>query len=190
LTTLEASGWPTGVVFGRDSMLYRRGLLANWVNPEDKGPLRIVPEELITSKKDLQSGAESVILEVGGASVFEQIAGEHSVQQDLTATNPNFGTGDPAYTHNCGNCTAALEMRRRGFDVEAMPRILMPVDEWAKLFDGFQQRAPESRIESEVVAELEQNIMQWGEGYSLWHVERKRGPLLFSGGKRWESYVC
>lgn len=40
--------------------------------------------------------------------------------------NPHFMESlrnhDPAYTHNCQRCIWAVELQRRGYDVEAMPR--------------------------------------------------------------------
>ncbi len=50
------------------------------------------------------------------------IKGEHTAEQDLAATNPNYSTGKREYTHNCQRCVTAYEARRRGIDVEAMPR--------------------------------------------------------------------
>jgi len=96
--------------------------------------------------------------------VFKRIDGEHSVQKDLSDTNPNFETGLEGYTLNCANCTAAYEMRRRGFDVEALPRMLTPIEEWANLFEGFRQQTPTSVTKVAVAEELEQKILQWGEG--------------------------
>jgi len=96
--------------------------------------------------------------------VFKRIEGKHSVQQDLAAVNPNFKTDIEEYAFNCGNCTAAYEMRRRGFDVEAMPRKFMIVEEWMDLFDGFMPEMPLSGTNAEAVAEIEQKILLWGEG--------------------------
>jgi hypothetical protein len=96
--------------------------------------------------------------------VFERIEGEHSVQQDLVATNPNFVTGKPEYTLNCGDCVVAYEMRRRGFDVEALPRKWMHVNEWKELFDSFTPKALLSVTNTEALAEIEQIMLQWGEG--------------------------
>jgi len=95
---------------------------------------------------------------------FKQIAGEHTIQQDLAAVNLKYGTGAREYTLNCGNCTAAYELRRRGIDVEALPRKWMQQDEWANLFEGFSRQKPASRTKSKVVEELEQEILSWGEG--------------------------
>jgi hypothetical protein len=88
-------------------------------------------------RKNLHCGAGRGILDRGDDSVFERIEGEHSLQQDLAAVNPNLGTGKPEYALNCGDCIVAYEMRRRGFDVEAMPRKWMHINEWKGLFEGF-----------------------------------------------------
>jgi len=99
--------------------------------------------------------------------VFQQIAGEHSVQQDLADTNPNFETGLDGYTLNCANCTVAYEMRRRGFDVEARPQNLMTVGELADLFEGFQLQSPMSKAWMDAVEEIELEILLWGEGANI-----------------------
>ena len=54
------------------------------------------------------------------------IHGPHSAEKDAELTNPNF---DPLwrtkdYNCNCQRCVATYEARRRGYDVEALPRIL------------------------------------------------------------------
>jgi len=98
---------------------------------------------------------------------FKRIAGEHSIQEDLAAVNPKYGTGD-VYEHNCGNCVAAYELRRRGLDVEARRRMPMPVDEWADLFEGFQQQRLTSLTIADdiqdVVQSIKLDILSWGDG--------------------------
>jgi hypothetical protein len=95
---------------------------------------------------------------------FKQIEGEHSIRQDLAAVNPNYETGAREYTLNCGNCTVAYELRRRGLDVEALPRKLMLPDEWAGMFEGFSRQTLASRTNSGAAAEIERKVLSWGEG--------------------------
>jgi len=92
------------------------------------------------------------------------IEGEHTIPQDLAAVNPKYGTGAREYRYNCGNCIAAYELRRRGIDVEAQPRVMMEQPEWAGLFEGFLQQTPTSRTKAKVAEELERKILSWGEG--------------------------
>lgn len=42
--------------------------------------------------------------------------------QDMALINPKYDPNSYAYNNNCSYCTAAYEMRKRGFDVEASPR--------------------------------------------------------------------
>jgi len=44
-------------------------------------------------------------------------------QEACNGANPLFGQG-PEYRNNCQRCVHAYELRRRGYDVEAMPRTL------------------------------------------------------------------
>lgn len=43
-----------------------------------------------------------------------------SIEADLKAVNPHYNAFDPNYSRNCGNCSFAFEMRRRGYDVTAL----------------------------------------------------------------------
>lgn len=53
-----------------------------------------------------------------------RIKGEHTREQDLKAVNPNFVPGrNGEWENNCQRCVYAYEARRRGIDVEALPRI-------------------------------------------------------------------
>lgn len=43
----------------------------------------------------------------------------HSDVKDQKAVNPYYYTGEYEYTNNCAYCTAAYDLRQRGYDVEA-----------------------------------------------------------------------
>lgn len=62
-----------------------------------------------------------------------KIIGKHSADEDIKATNPNYGMskdrGDKLYTHNCQRCVSAYEARRRGYDVTALPYIKNRADD-------------------------------------------------------------
>ena len=54
--------------------------------------------------------------------------------------NPNFtlpDAKDKGYMHNCQTCTMSYELRRRGFDIEAMPNPVMQGYKKRRDFDGF-----------------------------------------------------
>lgn len=46
-----------------------------------------------------------------------------NIPHALERTNPNFNTGAWKWTNNCQRCVIAYEMRRRGYDVEALPAL-------------------------------------------------------------------
>ena len=50
------------------------------------------------------------------------ITTEHSIEEDLKNTNPNYTPNSYEFSRNCQRCITAYEARRRGLDVEAMPR--------------------------------------------------------------------
>ena len=45
-----------------------------------------------------------------------------TLAETLTLANPNFSTGLNEWTRNCQRCIWAVELLRRGYDVEAMPK--------------------------------------------------------------------
>lgn len=52
------------------------------------------------------------------------IVGEHSIDEDMRAVNPNYrGTVVPGTTQNCTLCSYTYDMRRRGYDVTAKPSV-------------------------------------------------------------------
>jgi hypothetical protein len=103
------------------------------------------------------------------------IEGEHSIESDLAAVNPGYGPDAPRSRRlNCGNCIVAYELRRQGFDVEASPRIGMPIDEWNGLFEEFERHTLTSGDSVGAVNEITQEILKWGDGargtvYGAWN---------------------
>ena len=52
---------------------------------------------------------------------FEDLPRKYSSRdEDMAAVNPNYNPYDYDYSYNCQRCTFAYEMRRRGYDVEAV----------------------------------------------------------------------
>ena len=100
---------------------------------------------------------------------LRRIEGAWSNKEHLEAINPDFWTGDVMYTHNCGNCTVANELRHQGYDVEARPGLGMTVNELVDMFDGAKvQHAARISTTTEDAHEMkqkvEQDILTWGEG--------------------------
>lgn len=117
-----------------------------------------------------------------GRRQFLKIAGEHDREADLAAVNPGFTSRDPKWTLNCQRCVPSYEMRRRGFDVVAKPRIVdengMPKDtdpmnaQWSKVFDGQEWKRCGGK------SGCDRLLKSWGDGaraevYVIW--PKKRG---------------
>lgn len=81
--------------------------------------IRDLKRKLEDAKEDLT--AQKNIEKYGNPYGFNKIEGRHTRRQDLKATNPNFTKGGE-YHLNCQRCVAAYDARRKGFDIEALPR--------------------------------------------------------------------
>ena len=53
---------------------------------------------------------------------FKKIVGEHTIEDDVKKTNPNYDRSKPQWYKNCQRCVPTYEMRRRGYDVESKPK--------------------------------------------------------------------
>jgi len=100
---------------------------------------------------------------------LKRIEGAWSNQENLEAINPDIWMATEGVTKNCGNCVAAYELRRQGYDVEArLDSSGMSINELADMFDGakVQSAAQISTTDepSEMRQKIERNILAWGEG--------------------------
>lgn len=91
------------------------------------------------------------------------ITGTHSIDDDVTSVNPNYSVAKK-YKNNCGYCSVGYEMRRRGFDVEANPKMGLYTTEWQAMWDGFQPARVSATRKTDAVKELVDKIGSWGEG--------------------------
>ena len=136
---------------------------------------------------------------------FKSIIGAHSRQDDLKAVNPNYNTGKREWTHNCQRCVSAYEARIRGYDVEALPRILDASDRlprmldkeegWTSVYDNPKliQCASSSGEKTGIKVKKQMSIfgdgaraivrVQWQSGYGqgghVFVAEQKDGKTLF-----------
>jgi len=102
---------------------------------------------------------------------LRRIEGTWSDKENLEAINPDFWTRDEKYITNCGNCTAANELRHQGYDVEARPNLTgegMSIDKFADMFDGAKvqnaSKLSTTEVPSEMIHNVEWDILTWGEG--------------------------
>lgn len=52
---------------------------------------------------------------------YNKKTSEMTGKEDMKMINPNYDPESWEYSNNCANCTAAFDLRRRGYDVEANP---------------------------------------------------------------------
>lgn len=124
-------------------------------------------------QNSLTSGADKVIIEYNKDLGFKRIKGIHTQKSDLKKTNPKYSTKLPEYRRNCQRCVNAYEARRRGYDVEAMPRILDGTDRLPKMHDKVNgwtavYKNPElifcgGDTQQEMIANVNKNIQSFGE---------------------------
>lgn len=70
-------------------------------------------------------------------------------QDDVKAVNPGWKKQDVAHMYNCTHCVVAMELRRRGYDVEAAPigsAHGKRLSEYSKIFDGMDWEKSQSEV--------------------------------------------
>lgn len=110
-----------------------------------------------------KSGGSGTIADINNKYGFNVISGDHSFEDDVKAVNPNFSTGRE-FQNNCGYCSVAYELRRRGYDVEANPKMGLYVTEWQAMFAGFKPVSVKAKRKDGAVKEMKHEISQWGDG--------------------------
>lgn len=110
-----------------------------------------------------KSGGSGTIADISNKYGFNVISGDHSFEDDVKAVNPNFRTGKE-FQNNCGYCSVAYELRRRGYDVEANPKMGLYVTEWQAMFAGFKPVSVKAKRKDGAVKEMKHEISQWGDG--------------------------
>lgn len=135
-----------------------------------------------------------------------------AIKTELSLTNPFHRIGGDEYRRNCQRCVMAYEMRRRGYDVIARPRVLDGTDRlpvmiseggWLEVFQGAKPVFCGSPYGvNECRANVEKQMEEWGDGARaiirvifdsggghVFCVERVNGETVFSDPQTGE-YDC
>ncbi len=92
-----------------------------------------------------------------------------TIENALKASNPHYAEGRE-WQYNCQRVVFAYEMQRRGYDVEARPRIFDGSDRlpygdspggWKQVMTGMEQINMPSR---NTIAKMDAQMAQWGDG--------------------------
>lgn len=124
---------------------------------------------------------------------FRVISAAHSEYDDLAAVNPNYSKG-VEWQINCQRCVAAYELRRRGFDVTALPAPMVGgkpdyYDElpdrlskngWPKMFDGSTLESCRASTGARTMGKVEKLMASWGDGSRA--IVRVQFQKWFGGG--------
>lgn len=82
--------------------------------------------------------------------------------------NPYFSEDYSEFSANCQRCVYAYEMRRRGYDVEALPTYegdMMPMGgNWQKAMNGMTVANVGRTTEKATIKSIEKQMADWGEG--------------------------
>lgn len=113
-----------GVMVGMDDYFSINALIPPG-HPQCRCVVDFVEIPALVTPPPVDIGGESDKLELNQDVSYEGIPKKwkHYAELDdsLQSVNPNYTSKDVAYKTNCTNCVPAYEMRRRGYDVTAMP---------------------------------------------------------------------
>jgi hypothetical protein len=170
--------------------------------------VRQVVEHLTTVIRDIFRRAENLLKKVEGAAARRVEARalartERSLAKDLAKANPQYGTPPvPAYTLNCTHCVQAMELRRRGVDVEAtaLPQHYWPFGgrppsdievPWGRTFTVGDQSAIESVFSQAGPGARGVVLIRWpGGGGHVFSVENVGGRVRFVDGQNGAADVA
>lgn len=113
-------------------------------------------------------GGTSGLLKNQGPAYLGKRGKPKTMAEAMAGTNPHFSEGEE-WQRNCQRCIYAYEMQRRGYEVEAKPRILDGTDKlpymydqngWPKVMEGAQLVDMPSR---NTVKKMLDQMHQWGD---------------------------
>ena len=137
---------------------------------------------------------------------FFKKAREYTPEEDLKAINEGmYYRAKKGAQNNCGLCTTAYELRRRGYDVRAnfaeQGRSVKTLSEFFKNADIQDDRALANRSKNEWMAAIERRLLRQGDGargnfggqypfgggHSIIY-EVSKGKVIFRDGQTGETY--
>ena len=136
---------------------------------------------------------------------FFKKAREYTPEEDLKAINEGMFQVSKGGSNNCGLCTTAYELRRRGYDVRANfaehGRSVKTLSEFFKNADIQDDSALANRTKSEWMAAIERRLLRQGDGargnfggryamgggHSIIY-EVSKGKVIFRDGQTGETY--
>ena len=167
--------------------------------PEPKAP-ETHEEHLARRQEQLETARQNRVQREAKFIGAPLIKGEHTRESDLKTTNPNYSKGTDEWRKNCQRCVVAYEMRRRGIDVESLPRIFdgsdtlphgirrgtLNPDGWGSAFKNAKAVYCGSTSGRGTGIKTIQQLEQWGNGArAIVRIQWKDDD----GGHRWQCCV-
>ncbi len=168
----SASGHQKGIVAtdrlitALDAYLSYNLVPTNAGNDKNNAEGSEVPSSPTDSTADQEEALNGVM------TSYPKITGNHSIEDDLINTNPNYSHDDPnsPYNNNCQRCVSAYEARRRGYNVQALPvpvgsdtlPIMMHPRGWPTVYSGFDLVNCSANSGTAAAINIEGQMEQWG----------------------------
>lgn len=115
--------------------------------------------------------------------------GETSIIDDLRLTNPHFSE-NKIYQVNCQKCVPTYEMRRRGYDVEALPTISTAdiiKNKWYQVFENAEVISVNKNPKETIIKALQ----EYGDNSRVQiYVKNKDGTAHTFIGENYNGSVC
>jgi SPP1 gp7 family putative phage head morphogenesis protein len=115
-----------------------------------------------------------VVLESSGRDAIADAIGvvkgaPFDIEEAAKGANPNFITGGKEYSVNCQRCVPTYELRRRGYNVEALPELNIKEDKYSKypsgpaeIYKNAQIMTPQGATSKKVTNSIEKQVLAWG----------------------------
>lgn len=141
---------------------YIDGLIGKHLEPEDRFEFKRTGKLTEHAKKDLSTRDYDSKLR------FFKKARNYSPDEDLKAVNEGMFRISKGGSNNCGLCTTAYELRRRGYDVRAnfaeQGRSVKTLSDFFKNAEIQDDSALANRTKSEWMSAIERRLLRQGDG--------------------------
>lgn len=156
--------------------------------------------------KDNFSNGLGTLTDVSMADALGKQGKPYSVTNALKNVNPNYSRRYSDYSENCQRCVIAYEMRRRGYDVTALPTYqgdILPYGtrdgyaRWMGAFRGARAENVGATTSKKVQANLETKMKSWGAGSRgivripghVFNVENQGGRIIYVEAQTGQRYT-
>lgn len=107
-----------------------------------------------------------------------------TLEEAMSTTNPNYRKGEE-YRNNCQRCVYSYEMNRRGYDVEARPKIMTGTDEPASHWrEGMEDQTWENMPSRNTISKMLEKMNEYGDG------ARAIVYVVWKGGKSAHVFIA